>query len=59
MPRRVLRAHLRRVAGSDSGVNGASRPLERESRVWGGADSEGGIRTSRLATQDPDNLGLR
>ena len=39
------------------GVNGvASAFIERESRVWGGADSEGGIRTSRLATQDPDNL---
>ena len=51
---------LRAPAGSLEairGVNGvASAFFERESRVWGGADSEGGIRTSRLATQDPDNL---
>ena len=51
---------LRAPAGSLEairGVNGvASAFIERESRVWGGADSEGGIRTSRLATQDPDNL---
>ena len=51
---------LRAPAGSLEairGVNGvASAFFERESRVWGGADREGGIRTSRLATQDPDNL---
>ena len=51
---------LRAPAGSLEairGVNGvASAFIERESRVWGGADSEGGIRTSRPATQDPDNL---